>query len=218
MIYRFIFITPIIFFISLLVATAASANWYSYYQQNGYYGIWATIYTPTTKPFTAIGDNQSHSVTTPGGGPWVQTGWELYPNWSQALQYYEYAVGGVQNVVPLNPQGWGTGIKYEVSQEGTPDLKRWCVWINGIQIQCWNGITSAPTILTAQSETHTDPQTVFMTTFQSIRIRNASGTWVSPTLLGNMGAYPPYHYTILNSDSFQTWRYGVFLPIITKGQ
>ncbi len=209
-------ISIFLLFSSMLFVLPVSANWYSYYSQSGYYGLWAVIYTPKNIPYTPNGDNQSHSVTTPGGGPWVQTGWLYYPNWSQAKQYYEYGVGGDHEIIYLNNHVWGTGCKYEVSQDGDIGLNRWCVWVNGVKIRCWNNIHAAPSLLIAQSETHFNPETVFFTSFKAIRVRNAAGTWVYPTLSNHMTADPPYRYSILTSTSFQTWRIGIFLPLMIK--
>jgi hypothetical protein len=211
-----VFLAVLLIFLSPLFIRTVSANWYSYYSQSGYYGLWSTIYTPSSKPYTPNNDNQSHSLTTPGGGPWVQAGWYLYPNWSQAKQYYEYGVGGVHEVVPLSNQPWGTGIKYEVSYDGSTGSNRWCVWINGVRIRCWNDVHSAPSLLIAQSETHTTTDTVFYTDFKAIRVRNAAGTWVYPTLVNHMHADTPYGNTILTSESFRTWRHGIFLPLVVK--
>ena len=125
-------------------------------------------------------------------------------------------MGGVHEVVQLNNQSWGTGIKYEVSYDGSTGSNRWCVWINGSQIRCWNGVHTAPCLLIAQSETHTTTDTVFYTDFKAIRVRNAAGTLIYPTLVGHMAEDPPYGNSILSSDSFRTWRYGIFLPIVVK--
>lgn len=69
-----VFLAVLLLFLSPLLIRTVSANWYSYYSQSGYYGLWSVIYTPSSKPYTPSNDTQSHSVTTPGGGPWVQTG------------------------------------------------------------------------------------------------------------------------------------------------
>jgi hypothetical protein len=211
-----VFLAVLLLSLSPLSIRTVSANWYSYYSQSGYYGLWSIIYTPTSKPYTPSNDNQSHSVTTPGGGPWVQAGWLLYPTWSQAKQYYEYGVGGVHEVVNLNNQAWGTGIKYEVSYDGSTGSNRWCVWINGVRIRCWNDVHTAPSRLIVQSETHTTTDTVFWTDFTYIKVRNAAGTWVNPTLVNHMHADPPYGNTILTNGSFRTWRHGIFLPLVVK--
>lgn len=214
--------TPFVFLVLLLVVispfftSSVSANWYSYYSQGGYDGLWATFFTPENEPYIPSGDHQSNSVSTPGGGPWVQTGWIFYPTWSQPRQYMEYWVGGVRNLDELNDQPWGTGIKYEVSYDGTTGTNRWCIWVDRIRRGCWNDIHSAPTLLIAQSETHTTTDTVFWTDFTAIKVRNANGVWVSPTLQNNMHADPPYGNTILTNESFRTWRHGIFLPIIVK--
>lgn len=117
-------LAEVLLFLSPLLIRIVSANWYSYYSQSGCYGLWSIIYTPSNKPYTPINDNQSHSLTTPGDGPWIQAGWYFYPNWGQAKQYYEYGVGGVHEVVPLNNQPWGTGIKYEVSYDESTGSNR----------------------------------------------------------------------------------------------
>lgn len=199
---------------SLLFTGTAYASWYSFYQQGNFYGIWATIHTPGGRPFVGSGDGQSHSVTTPGGGDFVQTGWLLHDYQTQALQYYEYGVNGMYDQVWLNPQAWGTGIKYEVSQEGA--LDNWCVWINGVQVRCWAGVNNAPMSLIAQSEIHIDPNTVISTKFEGIRVRNASGVWIYPTLNGHAWSDPPYKYAITSSDSFITFRLAIYLPLVVR--
>jgi len=202
--------------LSPLFMLTVTANWYSYYSQSGYYGLWSTIYTPLNKPYIPSGDWQSNSVTTPGGAAWVQTGWILYPDWNLPKQYMEYFVSGVRQLDYLNDQSWGTGIKYEVSFDGSTGNNRWCIWVNGLQRGCWNDIHAAPSLLIAQSETHTTTDTAFLTDFTNIRIRNAAGTWVYPTLINHMHADPPYGNTILTSESFRTWRYVIFLPLVVK--
>ncbi len=211
-----IFLVPLLLILSPLFIRTVSAKWYSYYLQSGYYGLWSTIYTPSSKPYIPAGDHQSNSVTTEGGTAWVQAGWILYPNWNQPKQYMEYFVSGVKFFNYLNDQSWGTGIKYEVSFDGSTGINRWCIWIGGLQRGCWNNIDPAPSLLIAQSETHITTDTVFWTDFRSIRVRNAAGTWVYPSLVNHMRANPPYGNTILTSESFKTWRHGIFLPLVVK--
>ncbi len=214
--------TPIVFLIVLSLffspyfILTVSANWYSYFSQTGYYGLWSNIYTPLYEPFIATGDHQSNSVTTPGGAAWVQAGWIFYPGWNQPKQYIEYFVGGVIHLDYLNDQPWGTVARYEVSFDGSSGINRWCIWVNTWQIGCWNDIDPAPSLLIAQSETHTSTDTVFWTDFTYIKVRNASGIWVNPTLSNNMHADVPYGNTILTNDAFRTWRHGMHLPIIVR--
>lgn len=211
-----VFLVMLLLFLSPLFILTVSANWYSYYSQSGYYGLWSTIYTPLNKPYIPSGDHESNSVTTPGGAAWVQAGWILYPDWDLPKRYIEYFVSGVRHVDYLNDQSWGTGKKYEVSFDGSTGNNRWCIWVSGLQRGCWNDIHAAPSLLIAQSETHTTTDTVFWTDFTNIRIRNAAETWVYPTLVNHMHADPPYGNTILASDSFLTWRFGIFLPLVVK--
>jgi hypothetical protein len=210
------FVLSLLLFLSPLFIRTVSANWYSYYSQSGYYGLWSTIYTPSNKPYIPSGDHQSNSVTTEGGAAWVQAGWILYPNWNQPKQYMEYFVSGVRHLDYLSDQSWGTGIKYEVSYDGSTGNNRWCVWVNGLKRGCWNDIDPAPRLLIAQSETHITTDTVFWTDFKYIRVRNAAGTWVYPTLVNHMHADHPYGNTVLTSESFRTWRHGIFLPFVVK--
>jgi len=199
---------------SPFLTTTVSANWYSYFQQGYFYGIRADIYTPTFKPYMPGGDHQSNSVTTLGGGPWVQAGWLLYPEWNQPRQYIEYWDSEGRQTVYLTNQPFGTGVKYEVSYNGQLGPETWCIWISGIKKDCWPDIRTAPTSLIAQSETHTTTDTVFWTDFTAIRLRNSSGIWVYPTLINNMKAEPPYGNSVKTSDNFKTWRHGLFLSFL----
>lgn len=211
-----VFLAAFLLFLSPFFIRTVSANWYSYYSQSGYYGLWSTIYAPLNRPYIPGGDHQSNSVTTEGGAAWIQAGWILYPNWSQPKQYMEYFISGVRYLDYLNDQSWGTGIKYEVSFDGSTGNNRWCIWVNGLQRGCWNDIDPAPGLLIAQSETHTSTDTVFWTDFKFIRVRNTVGTWVYPTLVNHMHVDSPYGNTILSSESFRTWRHGIFLPLVVK--
>lgn len=212
----FIFLILVSILFTPYISLPVTANWYSYYVQSGYYGIWATIITPVSEPYMPSYDHQSHSVSTPGGGRWVQSGWIFYPDWYQPRQYMEFFNMGLRDLVELNDQPWGTGIKYEVSYDGSNGWNRWCVWVGGIKRGCWNDITPAPTQLIAQSETHFHTNSVFWTNFTLIRLQNTNGLWVYPTLQNNMQNDPPYSYSILTNESFRTWRHGIFMPLIVR--
>lgn len=211
-----VILVSLLLFLSPLFSRTVSANWYSYYSQNGYYGLWSIIYTPSNKPYIPSGDHQSNSVTTEGCAAWVQTGWILYTNWNQPKQYIEYFVSGVRYLDYLSDQSWGTGIKYEVSYDGSTGNNRWCIWVNGVQRGCWNDIDPAPSLIFAQSESHTTTETVFWTDFTYIKVRNSAGMWVLRTLVNHMHADPPYGVTILSNESFKTWRHGIFLPLVVN--
>ena len=201
------------FVFSPIFSRTALGKSYSYFSQYGYYGIRATITTPSGPPYTANSDTQSHSVSTTVA-PWVQAGWYYYPaTMLQPLRYYEYFEGGQIRQRDSLPQPWGTEVRYEVSQDGSQNLNRWCMYIGGAQIRCEVISCNAPCTVVAQSEDNINPATVFFTNFKNIEVRHADDDdWDFPTLPGHMGSDNPYRYTITDGNSFQTWSIGNSLP------
>lgn len=220
-----IFITGFLVFIFLMIyATGAHASWYSDYEGGDFYGLWATIWTPSSAPYTPEYAGQSNSVTTTMPY-WMQTGWRYYAGDTLPDKYWEYCAINCENDdsqfdrQPAGKQSWNTGIKYEVSFDGSLGPKTWCAWIGGIKIKCKDNVKSPPSYMIAQSEVHFDSRVQVNTLFQSVYTKNASGYWVGANLDNHLFADFPYAIVKLSSVNFRTYRlqtHDVFLPLVIK--
>jgi hypothetical protein len=131
---------------------------------------------------------------------------------------WEYRdTSGNQDLDYIGFQDWGTSVKYEVSHNGS---QTWCVWVGGIQEECFQNTDTAPNTMVAQSEVHYDPNTRIQTQFSNIKVRNASGNWIDPGVSAPyMGKNFPYNYTIISTSAFSTWRSSTtdrYNPLITE--
>jgi hypothetical protein len=166
-----IIILPLV--ILLLFTSKAYAEWYAWYDQGDYYGVWATIQSPTVAPYTPPDSGQSHSVTTPGPY-WMQAGWLYGYGDAAPTKYYEYCAENCENdptqyhkELP-GSQTWGSGVKYEVSYDGSMGNKTWRAWVGGIRQICIPNIQTAPVNVMIQSEIHRSPRTEINTEFRLI--------------------------------------------------
>jgi hypothetical protein len=214
-------IVPLV--LALAYTSNASANWYAWYQQGSYYGVWATIQAPSTAPSTPTGAGQAHSVTIPGPH-WIRAGWYYFSGDTTPQKYWEYCAENCENdpaqykLQPLGSQAWGSGVKNEVSHDSSMGQKTWCAWVGGVRKVCKENIQTAPTTVIIQSEVHASPQTQINTEYRSIRIRNSSGVWVYADL-NNLFSDFPYKAVKQSSERFRTYRIvtkDIFLPIVVK--
>jgi len=163
----------------LLIGQRASANWYAGTERPTSYGISASIRTPSN-PLQMIGAT-GESNWVAGAGPnwsWIQAGWIFYGGQGTPVQYVE---GCPNNCNPryymeYNSQTWGTYVEYLVEYKpGTSGT--WCAYVAGVQKRC-EYIGASSTSVQAYSEIHSSPQNPLDTTFNPVRYKDASMSWI----------------------------------------
>lgn len=210
---RIIAICFIVVLCVVVTASVALANWYAGYEDYNLYGAWATIWTPSSSPYTDPPDvisGQANWVST-AGPYWVQTGWLYDHGDTIPTRYWEYCAQNCDTnpaqyrLQKLSSQNWNSGIKYSVEYDGAQSSQTWCAWIAGIREMCKNDVRTAPSTMQIQTEVQHSSNNHIDTTFTGIRIHpTASGAWTYPNLDSYLTADSPYAAAKVTSEQFNT--------------
>jgi hypothetical protein len=201
-------------------AQVAYANWYAGNTRSGVYGLWATIYTPSAKPYMVQADisGQDHwvSLSQPN---WIQTGWHVSWYQGSASSYWEVCTNGCYGLndrMDVGTQNWGYSKEYliEYRSDMAPDM--WCAYVASARVKC-DHISTAPVDGQVQSEVKYSPDNEISTTFTEVRYKNAAGQW-NYLDQNNYSAELPYGLTAYVDYAFNTfrWPHFTYLPTASK--
>ena len=172
---------------------SATERWNAGNNRYGTYGTKADIQTPYSKPDLGDAIGEAGWVSTPASNS-IQTGWVLWPGWSNAQSYTEVIINDHQTLQYCGTHSWGSYKNYKVCYDDNSDC--WRAYINNtLYHSVWGGVPDPPVLGQANAEVIGSPDATVNTNFTAVQWMDSDGDWHYYDAQSVLMADPPYAVT-----------------------